>query len=194
MSILVTPDGLNISTWKDGLGKASLSVDVEQIRPTFRASTIGVVSLANVTGPFFTLIGSASKTVRLRRLFFTGTIAAAAANVIILLSKRSAAYTSGTASAMTALPVDANDAAATAVASAYTAAPTPGALVGTLEVRRALLAVTGAVATPEVLFDFTRGEAKPPVLRGVAQGLDLSFQTAPGNVVAGSIWAEWTEE
>lgn len=194
MSIIILPDGTNISGWKDGAGKAALSVDLEQIRSTYRASSIGTIAIVSGTAPFFSLYGSASKIIRLRRLFFTGTIATAAANVILLLSKRSTAISSGTPVGLTEVPMDANDPAPTAVAEAYTAAPTPGTLVATLEVRRALLAVTGAVATPEVLFDFTTPGAKPPVLRGVAQGLDLSFQTAPGNVVAGSLWAEWTEE
>lgn len=193
MASLQTPTGVDLATY-GGLAGSALAVDQEQVRNTIRASTVGTVALVSGTAPFFSLYGSATKLVRLRRLFFVGTIATAAANVILALSKRSTAISAGTPSAMTALPMDANDTAPTALAQAFTAAPTPGTLVATLQQMRALLNITGAVATQDVLFDFTQIGAKPPTLRGVAQGVDLSFAVAPGNIVQGAMWAEWTEE
>lgn len=165
-------------------------------KATYRASTQGVVTLVSGTAPFFTIYGSSTKTVRIQRIFFTGTIATAAANAILNLNKYSSARSGGTASAITATPLDANSGAATVTdAQMYTAAPTAGTLVGTIEARRCLLNVTGAVATQDILFDFrNRGENEAVVLRGTTQGLGLLFQTAPGNAVAGTLWVEWTEE
>lgn len=167
-------------------------------KATYRASTIGTITVVSGTAPFFTIYGSATKTIRIRRIWYSATIATAAANVIILASKRSSTPTGGTSTALTMTPIDANDAAATATnVQVYTAAPTAGTLVGTLETRRANLLVTGAVATPDLIFDFTAGgnnNIKAPVLRGATQGLDLSYQTAPGNTTAVTITVEWTEE
>ena len=163
---------------------------------TYRASTQGVVTLVSGTAPFFTIYGSATKTVRIQRIFFTGTIATTAANAILNLNKYSTARSGGTASAITATPLDSASGAATVTdLQLYTAAPTAGTLVGTIEARRCLLNVTGAVATQDVLFDFRNvGENEALVLRGTTQGIGLLFQTAPGNAVAGTLWVEWTEE
>lgn len=167
-------------------------------KATYRASTIGTITVVSGTAPFFTIYGSATKTIRIRRIWYSATIATAAANVIILVSKRSSTPTGGTSTALTMTNVDSNDAAATATnVQVYTAAPTAGTLVGTLETRRANLLVTGAVATPDLIFDFTAGgndNIKAAVLRGTAQGIDLSYQTAPGNTTAVTITVEWTEE
>lgn len=193
MASLQTAAGVDIGG-VTGIDGTSLRVNTDQVKASYRASTVGVVTLANGTGPFFSLYGSATKVIRVTRLYFAATIATAAANVILLLSKRSTAPTGGTPSAMTATKMDENDAAPTATVTAYTAAPTAGTLLGTLDSRRDLLNVTGAVATVDEFFDFGQYAAKPIVLRGVAQGIDLSFQTAPGNAVAGILWVEWTEE
>lgn len=150
-----------------------------------------------------TIFGSASMVVRVKSIKI-GTQNTAAGSQEFLLSKRSAVTTGGTAVAATAVPHDSASAAASATVNHYTAAPTAGAAVGNVNVKR--------VASPVVLpatwagiridgetemlpFDPAHGTHKPIVLRGVAQGLAINFAGAA--LVSGQVHTYsvvWTEE
>jgi hypothetical protein len=143
-----------------------------------------------VAGDILIINGSATKTVRVTRMSFGGT-ATAAADMDVTVIKRSTANTAG--SAVTATPHDSANAAASAVVQSYTAAPTPGAAVGT-PVRSAKSFIATATTAPIIQeWNFGNGPKQGVVLRGVAQGLAI-------NVSATQIGAlydmdvEWTEE
>ena len=124
----------------------------------------------------------------------------AVAYVAIVLNKYSTAASAGTSTALTQVPVDSNDAAATlGRCSTYTAAPTAGSLVGGIGTIRALAQATtaaaGGIPDIELTFDYRNvGEADTPVLRGVNQGFGLAFAAAPASAVTLSVEIEWTEE
>jgi hypothetical protein len=164
---------------------------LDGLKHTYSAS---VTALVGVAGDIVTIFGSATTTVRVTRVEFSG-VATAAANMDVTLVVRSAVDTVGTPAAMTAVPHDSRSPAATATGlNSYTAAPTPGAAVGTIRSAKANIGVaaTGAEGLPQV-WDFGNGPKKAIVLRGVAQGLCLNV----GATQAGALYdvdIEWTEE
>lgn len=170
------------------------SVNTEGTRATYSASA--QLAPAATATDVFTITGSATKTVRILRVQLTGQ-ATAAANVVIALAKRSAANTGGTSAAITAVPHDSTDAAATATVLNYSVNPAGlGALVD--NPRRQLLALPASSspafgATP-VVWEFTTRNGKGIVLRGIAQVLAINLlgQTVTGGSMGVDI--EWTEE
>ena len=167
-------------------------VNTEGTKPTFSAGTIGFTPVATPTD-FWTIIGSASKTVRVLRVTVTG-IATAAASIGIQLIKRSSANTGGTTSTLTIAPHDSNDAAATAVVSTYSVNPTGlGTSIGLVRAKTLNLGAAGAAG--EIVFDFGTRNSRAVVLRGVAQALALNWNGAavPAGTVL-TIDVEFSEE
>src|SRR5271170_4402762 len=111
---------------------------IDGLKHTYSAS---VTALVGVAGDIATIFGSATRTVRVTRVEFSG-VATAAANMDVTLVVRSAVDTAGTPGAMTAVPHDFNSPAATATGlNSYTAAPAPGAAVGTIRSAKANIGV-----------------------------------------------------
>lgn len=155
---------------------ATSNVSVQPRATTYRA-TFNVTAVA---GQAVVISGSASKTVYIKEIFFTKPSGA----VILTGVKQSTATTGGTSTAVTAVPLDSANAAATASTLQYTAAPTPGTSVG--EVFRDSVATTD-----RVLYQFaTDVDGQRLVLRGTAQQLALTLDA--GASVRGYI--EWLEQ
>lgn len=95
---------------------------------------------------------------------------------------------------MTAVPHDSTSAAATASAVSYTGAPTAGSLIGAIVTRRVTFPAATTAFDPPDSFYKNEGPAQAIVLRGVAQGLAISFNGV--TLVGGSVNATliWTEE
>lgn len=148
------------------------------------------------TAPFFTLYGSASKTVRVLRVTYQATVATTAVAGFIQLSNRSTTASGGTSTLLSGTPLDSNDPASTATnIRSYTVAPTAGTLIGVIEMRRTPLAVTAATAASEhIAYDFRANENRPIVLRGVNEGIDLSYQATTTNATAVIVTVLFTEE
>lgn len=163
-------------------------------RSTYSASITALAPAASATD-IFTIIGSATKTVRITRIQISG-VATAAGTFDVVLVKRSTADSGGTSTSPTIVPHDSSDSAATAVVKAYTVNPTLGTLVGNLQARSITLTTAATPAIPNILQEFLfelRGE-KAIVLRGVAQQLaiNLNAQTITGGLLDISI--SFTEE
>lgn len=190
------------------LGSGANAVAAAGIRPitksTYRAGTAtaanGVVVAAANVAPFACIYGSASKTVIVQRMYLSGASLTAVQYASYVVAKYSTAVSAGTATALTAVPLDSNSAAATVTnLNVYTAAPTAGTLVGTVSVKRTLLQATTAAAAgiPDVIeFDFrTMGsETSGIYLRGTGQGVCVNFGAAPASAVTLSFTVEWTEQ
>jgi len=155
--------------------------------PGSKATYVASGTVVPVTGAtdLVTIIGSATKLVKLIRVVFSGTIVTAAINGSVSIIKRSTADTAGTSTAPALNPLDSNNAAATAVMAAYTANPTLGTTVGTIWQAKYLY-VIAASGNPSVLtIDFNQlGQAG--TLRGVAQQLALNLN-AVAFASAGSV-------
>ncbi len=146
---------------------------------------------------WLTILGSATKLVRVTRIAIAGR-ATAANQYRVSVLKYTAAYTSGTPAAATIVPLDSANPVATAVVNTWASAlPTVGTtLVGALLDESIPLAV---LATPT--FDtrrqwmFGEDEVQPAVLRGVGEYLALNSGAValPGGSVF-DVAVEWTEE
>lgn len=168
-------------------------------KQTYRASTIiPLVAAVTVNVPFFNIIGSASKTITVKKINVSGMTLTAVGYFTINVEKLSTASTGGTSTTPAAVPLDSNNSVATAVVRAYTAAPTKGSLVGTVASWRALWqATTAAAAGVTDYFTFIFGEmreTKGVVLRGAAQELALTFPVVLASAGTLAIDIEWTEE
>ena len=184
-----------------GNGVAGLGVQrmVAAREQTYRASTIiPLVAAITANVPFLNIIGSATKTVTVKKITISGMTQTAVGYFAINIEKLSTASTLGTSTTLVATSLDTNNNAVTAVVKAYTVAPTKGALVGTLRCFRALWQATppgAGVVTDyyDFMFADTVGSGGV-VLRGVAQELALVFPVALATAGTLSVCIEWNEE
>jgi hypothetical protein len=142
----------------------------------------------------FTLTGSATKVVTIMRVEISGTEAVVSMHEFDLVV-RSSANSGGTFTNPTAVPHDPNDAAATAVATAYTASPTTlGTTVGTLWSKKFVIpATTGVDSSWPQVFDFgqySQGE----ILRGTANQLAVTTDNLALSSSSLNICVRWTEQ
>jgi hypothetical protein len=164
---------------------------------TYAAAT-GVFTPPATPTDMSCLWGSATKTIRVLACYISGLQTATGINLFNLI-KRSSANSGGTWNAATAVPLDANDAAATAIAGWYTVNPTSlGTVVGNIRSTRVCCPIaTGLLVPPLDLIQFAQNDelSKLPTLRGVAQGLAVNFGGAalPGGLTMAVEWV-WLEE
>lgn len=166
------------------------------VRDYYRASISTNLVAAASTSPFFAIQGSSSKVVRIIAIHYNGMTLTATAYQTILCQKRSTAISGGTATILTQVANDSLSPAGTlSVCNVYTAAPTAGTLVGTIDSQRFLAADT----TPTTLiaednkFDFYQDHEDGIVLRGTSEGITLSFATAPASAVTMALSVLWSE-
>jgi hypothetical protein len=165
-------------------------------KPTYVAAVTGLATVASATD-FLVLTGSASKTIRVLRAGVSG-VATTILNTTVRALIRTTADSGGTSSAITPVPYDQNDPAATATAASYTANPTvndgTNRIVASQKVLFNLAAPTAGSESSRLLLDFGNRPGKAPVLRGTAQQLALNLN---GVTVAGpsvDAFIEFTEE
>jgi len=143
----------------------------------------------------FTIIGSATKTVRVLSINLLAVQTASGMNEFRLI-KRSAANTGGTSTTPTPVPNDSNNNAATAVVRVYSVnAAALGAAVGNMQVVKLPCPVPASAVVSPYDFDLlslTQGQGV--VLRGVAQTLAINFNgvalPAGLSVTATIVWTE----
>ncbi len=177
----------------------SLATDTLVVRPlpyelpTYSASASAFVPPAAAATDIFTLIGSATKTIRIHRIRVTGsTTSGSAIKTTFNLIKRSTLNTAGTRVVGTAGAHDSTNAAATANPGHYTVNPTAlGTLVAVI--RSTHIAVTASgISGGVVEWDFeTTGQ--PLVLRGATENIAINLNggSITGPVMSVSI--EWSE-
>ena len=170
----------------------TLAYDNSTMKPTFSAN--GTLAAAASATDICVLSGSATKTVKVRRVYFTGN-ATAVSSLAVAVVKRSTAASGGTSTVLTQVPYDSQNGAGTvAVAETFTANPTVGTLVGVLaDVYYTYNNLTTGVGQGP--YTFTFGQlGQPVVLRGVAQSIavNLGGATVAGGVITCGF--EWTED
>lgn len=170
-------------------------VTAPQRAATYSSSIATLAPAASATD-FFTIVGSATTVVRVKKIGCTG-VSTADGSAIVSLIKRSTANATGTSTSPAITPHDSILPAATAVVKAYTVNPgTLGTAVGT-PLRVGLLGTrVAATAAGEngIRWDFGLQNDTDIVLRGVAQ--TLAMNNAGASFVAGaalSCTVEWTE-
>lgn len=174
--------------------RAALVEPADTLTATYSAAALGVVAATTPTD-IFTLYGSGTKTVKILRIGVSGTENTAAIRDILLI-KRSATNTGGTSTSVTRVPMDSNDAAATATVLSYSANPTAlGAAVGTIRVAKMDIPATNLTGTADrIEWIFGTRPGKALVLRGTSEGIAINLNSATASTNSFNIDIEWTEE
>ena len=170
------------------------------LKATYVCATPPFATVASATD-MWQIFGSSSKTIRILKItcsYYSG--AASLAPNYFYLVKRSSANSSGTTTTPTVLPLDSNDASASAVVKYYASGSNP--TTGTAVANVSMLASLGInpsnvpqPAVPIILFDADKyGHAL--VLRGVAEGVVINNNgvTLPGSSPTLMVTVTWTEE
>ena len=179
-------DWTQITATKSGV---LLTKDEMRHRVTYRASSGSFTPAASATD-IFTIVGVASKTIMITKIIFSATQTIGSTFNVSLI-KRSTANTSGTATAMTAVPLDASDAAAGSTVQYYTANPTLGTTIGSVETVPIFCSTT---ATQPEKYEFDFGlKGKPIILNSASQALSLNFGGVTMTGGACFVTIEWTE-
>lgn len=168
-------------------------------KATYAAALTAKTATAAGVTPFFTICGSDTKTIRVQDIKFHYTVATTAIHTDPRLQKTSTATSSGTATALTKVPLDSTSPAATASAvNYYTVLATAGSLVGTVAIQQVwaqvTATVTGGSSTPFTFKWQGNTESESLVLRGAAQCLEGSFGTTTTNAPTMTVSVVWTEE
>jgi hypothetical protein len=203
---IIVRDGNNaaqsMSALQDPSGYNATMVSLDTGRATYRAAGNFTPQATNAV-TVLTIQGSATKTVRIKRIGLSGVSTAIGQNVFQLL-KTSALGAGGTPVTPTATPLDSASPAATAVVTHYTASlkATGTAIGGPLSMANVTTCVTAVPATGVVpaqttLFpEFGAPIGQAIVLRGAAQYLEVQNVLA-ANLAAGTVLCytvEWEED
>jgi len=168
----------------------SVYANNEGRKATYRSVTSGVVVTAN--GVLMQIIGSATKTVRITRIACNGILTTA--GMVLIQVQRTTAAASSVSNAVAVTPrlLDSSNAAATAVATSYTAA-TLGTGNTLIASARALYSPATALSTGvEFLFGNRNGQSL--VLRGVAEWAQITVASSAFTGALFDIDVEFTEE
>jgi hypothetical protein len=161
---------------------------------TYRYEAVGITPAATPTD-IFTLQGSASKVIKVKRVIVSGE-ATAAAQVVANLVRRSTANTAGTSTAPVIAQSDNADAAPFGAIKLYSVNPTAlGTVVATIISRRVGLNPNSALPASAIELSFGVRNDKPIILRGATDFLAINLAGAA--LPAGTkldIAIEWTEE
>jgi hypothetical protein len=171
-------------------------VNKDSRRSTYRATSGSITPVAAATDPIMTLIGSSTKTIRVTHIHVEVSAATGVALPSTVTIQRLSALTGGTAVAHTALPLDSNNAAATAVMDTYTTVPTSTTVVANSDSRFINWVTQSAtVANTIGVCDFTFGDdgGQQFVLRGTSQWLSM-LVSAIGTTPVMTITVEWVED
>ena len=179
--------------------------------PSYAAASVSLAPASTATD-IACLTGSATRTIRLKRIVISG-VAGTAINVPVYIAKRASADTGGTSptTIATGLPIpfalDSTFAAPSATLVAYTANPTINdanwttALANIITAPTVSFAATGTlIGQPATVVDFSAQQGiSPPVLRGIAQQVCISMNTSgqtvstPSGGLVSITWL-WTEQ
>lgn len=171
----------------------TLAYDNSTMKPSYSAAGL-VTATASTTGDICAISGSATKTIKVRRVILGGTLGAVETIPVAFL-KRSTAY-AGAGVQPTVVPYDSANAAGTAVVETWATSPTAGTLVGMLaDVHVTFPNTTTGIGGGGGAKEFIFGQlAQPVVLRGVAQQLGVSYSGTAINTAVVNCTFEWTEE
>lgn len=176
------------------LASNQIVTTASSVSPATYVASINGLAPGTTATDVFTLAGSATKTIRISRVEVNG-IQTTAGQVAVVLLKRSSTNTAGTSTTQTAVAYDSTNAAATAVALAYTVSPTTtGTLVGRIYSQRVFMPGAATASDAQGLSSaFGDNGQQNLVLRGTSEIFAVNFNGV--TVVGGSanISIEWNE-
>lgn len=164
------------------------------IMPCYMAASGAFTPPATPTDMFY-MVGNSTRWIRVHKICFSATQTTAGTNAFYL-KKYSTAHSGGTRTFMTPVPLDSQNLSSVAGAYYYTANPTLGTLVGSMDIQRVLTpAVTSLIKNPIIVWDFVKDGLQPPTLRSASEGISINFNGAAlpaGLSVAVTVY--WSEE
>jgi len=174
-------------------------VEVQDTRYASYTASVRGVTTATTATDIFTITGSATKLIKIVRIYVAANATASSYQSIELI-KRSTVNTGGTSTTLSNINYDSTDIAGTAVVRSYTANPTLGTTVGRIGLKRLYIsALTNANngqygGNNSIEFSYDGMSAKHIALRSDSEVLAINLN---GTTIAGSsfdIFIEWTEE
>lgn len=192
----------NMNVLVDAAGNSSSIVSLDSTRQVYRASA-NFTPTATGAVTIISIKGSATKTIRIRRIMLGG-VSTAVSGSVFGLFRSTALGAGGTTVTPTVAKLDTASAAATAVVEHYTSTLKAAGTGGTVPMVTRLIG-TNVVTTPATLWidpaQMIFPEAGAPigqsiVLRGVAEFLEVQNIT-PTNLGAGTVLSygvEWEED
>lgn len=191
----------SMANFQDASGNNQPVISLDSQRATYRASA-NFTPTATAAVTVLSIQGSATKTVRIKRILLSG-VSTALSSSTLQLQRTSALGAGGTIVSPTVAKLDTGSAAATAVVSHYTStAKAAGTGVGgpiTTWQQFTTTVTTPTVAWAESQMPFPEKGApigQAIVLRGTADFLEIQNVT-PANLGAGTVYAytvEWEED
>jgi hypothetical protein len=178
---------------------AAIYVNTEGRKATFRLCTFNQTALASAGNafPYITLIGSATKLVKITKCRFSLWDTTGAAVPATILYSVATSFAGGTSSSLSVNPMDQNNPAATAAPTLYSVVPTTWSPPRNIDTFQYQLTTVSATTQPaplpiDTLFGNGNG-SQPVVLRGATQAFGLSI-SAIGTTPHVQFMLEWTEE
>ena len=170
-----------------------LLVTEEHLKPTYRAAAVAQTLYSTAAAVLVEIIGSSTKTVRIKRILVWGQ--AATKFYAELTLGRATAASAGTAASLTAGLMDKNDAAATATVNIYTAAAASGTGFAAFDAKIMGVAAPSAtmIAQP-VTWDFCLNNDKPLILRGTGDVIEIYNNTTSLGTGTFGCMVEWEED
>jgi hypothetical protein len=174
----------------------SVRVDNEGGKATYSATVLGLVAASSCTD-LFSLVGSATKVVKVQEVRISG-VATTPIMQDVQLIRRSTANSGGTATNPTAAKHNSDNGAATATVNAYTANPTTGTGAGSIAGAKLMVAKADGTGTapPVLVFDLRPKNGEQSVrLDGIAETLSVNLNGgSPGSGNLFDVSVTWTEE
>lgn len=174
----------------------TLAYDNSTMKQTYSA-TSPTFSAPNNGGDICALYGSATKTVKVRRVLFSAVGSAAATDPVSVM-RRTTVGNGGTVNStpMTLTAYDSSNTASTVITDIYTTVPTntsPISVGAIQDVQISVAGATTAIVAPSPTQIFTFGQlGQPIVLRGTSQSVVVNDSGLAALTVACTF--EWTEE
>lgn len=178
-----------------------MHVNIEGVRASYSAATTATFATSLSAADVFSIIGAASRTVRVTRMGLSGVVSAALPGtyVNIMVVMRSTASSSGTSASVSSVRHDLGQTVASATVVQYTSPPSGGVTAGVIASYYVLAPTSaGASASNPMPFrlevDFVTRSARAIVLRGTSNELSWFIGT---NLATGfflAAFAEWIEE
>jgi hypothetical protein len=181
-----------VSSNSDG----AIFVDTTGITPTYRASAAAFVPVADAVLPFFTLKGSDTKTVTLRRIKVSWACTTGNSAPCLIQFVRYTAVSGGTFVMVPSIPSDTLNPAPTATLRQYSVLPsaTPyNAGASCSEFMQWVTNAAGIVASVPVEWVFGVDGGQAAVLRGTSEFFGIRITAVAAGAPTMTIRVEWTE-
>ena len=189
-----TIETFDASVGREAPGRqGALLVSADGTKPTYRAGAVGQTLYSTGAAVLLEIVGSASETVRLKRIELWGQAATKFYTELQLL--RCTAASAGSANTAVLGQHDGSDAAATAAINYYTAAAASGtghSVIGAKPMTTG--APSATLGLNSAVWDFSRNQDKALILRGTGDVIEIyNTVTALGTATFG-FEVEWEED